>query len=517
MPKTTKVDSTILTAEFRLLINKLNFYATSIQCTKCANSNTFQHIGNSTHKPTKPTIKCSNCQYKPYISFFEREIKNLEHTTPYVPETAASSSKKLTATKQATKPVTTTNQQAVETATTTISNNTDKSNPLTTQIGVLTELVRSLQDRLGKMEVKLKNTDNRNASLDQSMVKMKKIMQLHNIDLEEHHLEDIYEEDSDTEMDINNVHETQKMLNAVPQKSVSTPILKSGSGASKWANVDPSITTTTTITNKNKPNTNNTKKVNNNNNNKNINKNKNTKKTKTPINNKAKFTYADIVTQNKKVDNTIKKINIASRAFFVPTPEQKGYEYIYFPCRARISRKSQRKNLKTLGVQNGRILDIHYPSGNVIAILIHKMYKTQFLQTMQSAGIKKIENYDPTNPEIITNPELHNLTLTEKKTLATEKFNQRLIRALPFIRSDFTKKSVANFFFSNNWITEEQLNNFLSTIKSIHTNNNFIINNTPTNDATTAQQTQNIITEDANMEEVLTNNINIEENTTSSL
>ncbi|KAI9356638.1 hypothetical protein BD770DRAFT_309089, partial [Pilaira anomala] len=143
---------------------------------------------------------------------------------------------------------------------------------------------------------------------------------------------------------------------------------------------------------------------------------------------------------------------IASRAYFVPNDEQKGYEYIYFPCRARISRKAQRKNLKILGIQNGRVLDIHYPSGNVIALLVHKLYKQELIKNMQDAGIKYIDNYDPINPNIITNPELQSLSIEEKTKLAEEKYNQRLMRALPFIRSDYTKKSVANFFYTQQLI-----------------------------------------------------------------
>ncbi|KAI9325457.1 hypothetical protein BD770DRAFT_303156, partial [Pilaira anomala] len=162
-------------------------------------------------------------------------------------------------------------------------------------------------------------------------------------------------------------------------------------------------------------------------------------------------------------ENTLKKINIASRAYFVPSGEQKGYEYVYFPCRARISRKAQRKNLKVLGAQNGRILDIHYPSGNVVALLVHKSYTQEIQKALQGAGITHIKNYDPTSSNIISNPELQHLSEEEKINLAKEKYNQRLMRALPFIRNDYTKKSVANFFFSQQLITKDQLDTFLNT------------------------------------------------------
>ncbi|KAI9356639.1 hypothetical protein BD770DRAFT_457864 [Pilaira anomala] len=363
MPKEKSDSSTLIPVECKLLISKLNFYSTEIQCTKCNQPNVFRHIGNSSQKPIKPTFECSICKHKPHISFFEREFKNLDHTHPYVPEINDAPNAKKTIKKTA-KAVVKNKTNEVEkvikptiikktttstTATTTNentnnnNNNIDLSNLQECCKSLLKQEFNNVMEKLKSLQDTTEKQAKQQAAMERTIVKLKKVIQLNNL---QHEYENYYDEEfnqgNENDVEMSDIIERQEKPQLIIKKSFSTP---------------PVFTSA--------------------------------------------FTYADITKQEKKVENTLKKIKIASRAYTVPIEEHKGYEYVYFPCKARISRKAQRKNLKILGAQNGRILDIHYPSGNVVALLVHKSYTQEIQKILQGAGIKHINNYDPTKSNII--------------------------------------------------------------------------------------------------------------------
>ncbi|KAI9353196.1 hypothetical protein BD770DRAFT_412584 [Pilaira anomala] len=335
MPK-EKSDSSIITVEQKLLISKLNFYTSEIQCTKCNEADVFRYIGNTNQKPTKPIIECKKCQNKPYISFFEREFKNLDHSHPYVPETpSASNSKKITkkSTPTIVKKQIADIENVINTTTSTPINN---NNNINNNISISPEEWKLMLDKINLLETKT-------ASMERTIVILKKVIQVHKLEVEEDYLNnEIFEEDG-LDVEMNEINESQNNFNITPKKSMSTPIFSLGSQASKWAKAPTTSTNNNNNINNNNNNNNNNNinninnsnnknnsNINNNNinkknkNNKNNNKIQNTKKTKTS-NNKTTFTYADITKQQKKVDNTIKKINIAARAYFVPIDEHKGH------------------------------------------------------------------------------------------------------------------------------------------------------------------------------------------------
>ncbi|KAI8335680.1 hypothetical protein BD560DRAFT_440475 [Blakeslea trispora] len=133
-----------------------------------------------------------------------------------------------------------------------------------------------------------------------------------------------------------------------------------------------------------------------------------------------------------------------------------------FDVDKRIQERSiQRQNLKTLGVTNGRVLDIHYPTRNVVALLVHNDYRQQLMDTLKKAKVEPLTNFSPVDPSILTNTEYSTLSVEEKTRIATEKHNQRLVRALPFIQ-DYISKAVASFFLKENLITATQHEQFLS-------------------------------------------------------
>ncbi|KAG2190849.1 hypothetical protein INT47_000270 [Mucor saturninus] len=177
--------------------------------------------------------------------------------------------------------------------------------------------------------------------------------------------------------------------------------------------------------------------------------------------------------------NTIKpkkNTNIAGaiRAFTAPTNDNQGYTYVYYPAKSRISRKHQRNNLKKLGVINGRILDIHYPARNVVALLVHINYNVE-----------------------------------ERGKLAEKKQSERIVRALPFIRHHISR-FVAAFFVKEKLITTEQHENFITEWnKKFEQQTNKQKKNTPTPNNTTASNKKATPSSTAKKDESTPENINL--------
>ncbi|KAI9358444.1 hypothetical protein BD770DRAFT_427243 [Pilaira anomala] len=192
------------------------------------------------------------------------------------------------------------------------------------------------------------------------------------------------------------------------------------------------------------------------------NKTQNTKKSKNTNTKKNKIrttTNTTTSSQQKKVVTTI-QINKALSALSAPKTTHQGFTYLYYQSKSRISRKTQRSNLTSLGVNNSRVLDIHYPSRTVVALLVHNDYREEIIMVLKKHGVSNLPDYTPTNHTTISDPQFKNLSTTEKSSLAIEKHNNRLVRALPFIR-DHIAKAVARFFEEQSWITKDQLDSFV--------------------------------------------------------
>jgi len=491
-----------LTPDQKVLIEKLNFYREHITCTKCAATNTLHHIEDDPANSTgKLKFQCvtPECPSKPSTVMIEREISNLEKSIPYIktttnapkgaskiPKPQRSTASRRNLIKNSNSDETAIDENDEMTNTVNDDNVTNvhdtQNNPTanSSQINVLIDLVKSLQSRLTKMEIQLTNTNNKNAALHQQIAQLTKTLQL----------EDVSQNNATTEyMEEESLIEGDSAMQGVQfnkhGRSKSTPVFFRSSQESKWAHPYTPGQLNKEFNNKSN-NTNSNKDNNSTQNNRKTNKtNKNSKNTKN-----SKKSYADMLKAQQKTEKLakqhVKNVNIATRYFTEITPENEGFEYVYFPSKGRTGRKKMRKQLKTLGVSNGRVLDIHYPEKITIALLVHKMCRTELVQQLlQNGGIREKEHYDPTNPEILTNPEHVNLSKEEKSEIAKQMHQARIVRALPFIRAP-ASKAVAKQFVDQNIITEEQYNTFIE-----HTNKEQETKNNTTSSPNTVNNTTN--------------------------
>lgn len=414
------------------ILNRFLLLQPTITCTYCTHAGTTQYVGNSTlANQIKPIFECSNCGKNPILTNIEREItqaasqsipisipiSNTNVPTPATPKKKPGKKRARVTSNASTATITQPSTQ-----------------PSSDQSDLLV-LIKQLEARLTEvekskhqLELQCQQLTHKNTTLQQQLTDVKKHFHLKNVDDLE------MNEDND---EIN--HETPAI----------TPFTFSlGTAASKWANAPAAVTTAPTSSqNSTNNNHNNTQK--------NKKNNKTTKKNST--NTKQEIRQQKQQQQQEAI--AAKKLRLALRQFEPVQLEDQGFEYIYYPTRNRVNRRKHRQTLADLGVDNGRILDIHYPSKTIAAFLIHKLYKQELINTLKTVGLQNLE-YNPCDANSLTNPDYNNLSEEEKSNIATEKHNARLVRALPHIRKPVSK-AVAKFFHAQNWITETQLEEFM--------------------------------------------------------
>ncbi|KAI8368174.1 uncharacterized protein BYT42DRAFT_475712, partial [Radiomyces spectabilis] len=160
----------------------------------------------------------------------------------------------------------------------------------------------------------------------------------------------------------------------------------------------------------------------------------------------------------KKQQPSAKRMATTARAF--DTSGNSGFQYVYIPSKFRMKTKELRQRLRILGFDNSRILDVHYPDRQVVALLLHNDYHPAFLQNLERHKITLISDFNPRNPAHLRDPKFADLPANERQTKANEIHAQRLERALRFIRPP-VKYAVARSFYQQQWIDEDTLRSVL--------------------------------------------------------
>ncbi|KAI7898600.1 uncharacterized protein BX663DRAFT_442666 [Cokeromyces recurvatus] len=153
----------------------------------------------------------------------------------------------------------------------------------------------------------------------------------------------------------------------------------------------------------------------------------------------------------------LQKQETAAR-FFQPPSANQGFQYLYIPTKARIPIGKLRTTLKKLGVNNARILDIHYPDRNIAALLVHNDYATEFKELLHKFKITTNDLFNPWDGSILKDPKYTDHTDEERNTQAAILQQQRLEKAVHHIREP-VKYAVAKFFYDKRWISKETIDN----------------------------------------------------------
>jgi hypothetical protein len=164
---------------------------------------------------------------------------------------------------------------------------------------------------------------------------------------------------------------------------------------------------------------------------------------------------ADKPVQQRRKRVTQGQRKAAARVFMEPSGES-GFTSVYLPCRRRMPISELRGNLRKLKIANFRVLDVSYPAQKVVALLVHQEYAKELLERFETAGVKSIENFDPLDGKVISDPKWVDKTEAERADQAHTIHRVRCLVALDHIRIP-VKYSVARHFVRLGWVEGETL------------------------------------------------------------
>ncbi|KAG0815375.1 hypothetical protein G6F19_013017 [Rhizopus arrhizus] len=180
-------------------------------------------------------------------------------------------------------------------------------------------------------------------------------------------------------------------------------------------------------------------------------------------------TYSAIAARNTSKPASKKRKLAASRAFQPVDPSApRGFEYLYLNRNRKLSRAEVRRNLRLLGLDLSRVLDICFPGPKVIGLLIHVLYKEEVISLLSTAKVPLVDGFDPLDPVNLADPELQHLSLADKANECAELQFTRCSRALSRLGTGRAHLvgPVGKYFSSKGWIDEDSLSQILSSLPS---------------------------------------------------
>lgn len=143
---------------------------------------------------------------------------------------------------------------------------------------------------------------------------------------------------------------------------------------------------------------------------------------------------------------------------FVPPSSTSGYQFVYVSQKGRLPMNEIRRSLTSIGINNSRIIDIHFPDRNKCGLLVHNDFVTELTQTLTNHGITTLP-FDPNSASVIRDPQHKSSPTTVRQTLAQSIQKTRVLRIIA--RSPLrVRNALIASFLSNGTITQAEWNNF---------------------------------------------------------
>ncbi|KAG0866451.1 hypothetical protein G6F15_012664 [Rhizopus arrhizus] len=178
-------------------------------------------------------------------------------------------------------------------------------------------------------------------------------------------------------------------------------------------------------------------------------------------------TYSAIAARNTSKPASKKRKLAASRAFQPVDPSApRGFEYLYLNRNRKLSRAEVRRNLRLLGLDLSRVLDICFPGPKVIGLLVHVLYKEEVISLLSTAKVPLVDGFDPLDPVNLADPELQHLSLADKANECAELQFTRCSRALSRLGTGRAHLvgPIGKYFCSKGWLDDDSLSQILSSL-----------------------------------------------------
>ncbi|KAI8066963.1 uncharacterized protein B0P05DRAFT_552974 [Gilbertella persicaria] len=115
-----------------------------------------------------------------------------------------------------------------------------------------------------------------------------------------------------------------------------------------------------------------------------------------------------------------------------------------------------RRKLRLIGLDNSRVLDVHYPARNV----------EDLLKVMAKYSLPVLTDFDPFSAANVKDPAFASLDADALSAKARELQQARLVRALGFIREQ-VRRQVAYDFVRQGWLSKEQAGSVVGPLSAV--------------------------------------------------
>lgn len=181
------------------------------------------------------------------------------------------------------------------------------------------------------------------------------------------------------------------------------------------------------------------------------------------------------------------KIQMIARSF-TPVSETAGYQYIYLPRRYREPISNIRTKLRSLRIDNTRILDVFYPTRRVVGLLLHNDYIPTVTNILTKAGIAQLSDFNPRDETNLCDPKHAQLTPDDRAAMISNIHTTHLLRTLIRIRSE-VRPAVLRAFIDCNWLTATQYADYANELAANNNSQPSAHVDTEMSDITTAPPT----------------------------
>ncbi|CEG66123.1 hypothetical protein RMATCC62417_02759 [Rhizopus microsporus] len=122
------------------------------------------------------------------------------------------------------------------------------------------------------------------------------------------------------------------------------------------------------------------------------------------------------------------------------------YQYVYVPIKAHVPVGQLRSHLCKLGINNSRILDIHYPTRSVVALLVHNDYASERKSHFQKFKVRTKDDFNPCDGLVLMGPKYEHCSKEECNGFALMHHSGCVKKALNYMRAP-VKATVARYFY----------------------------------------------------------------------
>jgi len=109
-----------------------------------------------------------------------------------------------------------------------------------------------------------------------------------------------------------------------------------------------------------------------------------------------------------------------------------------------------------MGINPGRIINIHFPAFQVMSLLIHNDYEVELLKILSEYEIVPLTEFDPKSGEILQDVQYKDISNLNRDDIAEKMYSKRLINTVLRVTPKPLQVALTRSSLDQKWLTESQ-------------------------------------------------------------